>query len=107
MNTIELLKTLRTRDKHIADALGVKVAQLNRRQKQIQQPSEESIQQLRIYTIELIQRLQQFLESEPLIPTIQESHDQNKQEDNDSKPLSEDNNEPIQATKRVTKSKKK
>lgn len=107
MNIIELLKTLRIRDKQIAESLGVKVAQLNRRQKQIQQPSDESVQQLRMYAKDLIHRLQTLvLEAESEEPTdthTKEDISQSEEIPNEGKPQTDDINE----TKIKVKSKKK
>lgn len=64
MNTIELLKTLRIRDKQIAQTLWVQVAQLNRRQSQLQQPSEESKTQLKNYAKSFINKLQLLILNE-------------------------------------------
>ena len=112
MNTIELLKTLRIRDKQIAETMGVKVAQLNRRQKQIQQPSEESKTQLRNYARGLIHQLQVliFEEEETELPTnipTETINDDSQEIPDDSKPIAEDITEEETTYKPVTKTKKK
>ena len=52
------------RDKQIADAMGVKVAQISRRQKQIQQPSDDNKVKLREFIEKHILTLQQYLDGE-------------------------------------------
>lgn len=104
MNIIELLKTLRIRDKDIADVMGVRVAQLNRRQKQIQQPSDESKTQLRNYAKDLIHRLQMLIlevDEETTIAPEQETKD-SQETINEDKPQIED----IEELKPTTKKKK-
>ncbi len=111
MNTIELLKTLRIRDKEIAKTLWVQVAQLNRRQNQLQQPSEESKTQLKNYARVLINHLQLLIfEEEWTIPTnipTETTTDNSEQELHDTKPLSEDIQEEQPTIKTATKTKKK
>jgi hemerythrin-like domain-containing protein len=111
MNTIELLKTLRIRDKQIAQTLWVQVAQLNRRQNQLQQPSEESKTQLKNYAKGLIHHLQQLIfEEEWSIPTnipTETTTDDSEQEPNETKPVSEDIKEEQSTNKPTTKTKKK
>ena len=111
MNTIELLKTLRIRDKQIAQTLWVQVAQLNRRQNQLQQPSEESKTQLKNYAKGLIHHLQQLIfEEEWTIPTnipSETTTDDSEQEPNETKPVSEDIKEEQPTIKPTTKTKKK
>ena len=111
MNITELLKTLRIRDKDIADAMGVRVAQLNRRQKQLQQPSEESKTQLKNYTKDLIHRLQLLIcEEEWTISTnipIETTTDDSEQELVDSKPVLEDIYEEQPIDKPTTNTNKK
>lgn len=105
MNIIELLKTLRIRDKDIAKAMGVKVAQLNRRQKQIQQPSEESIKHLKNYATGLIIHLQLLVDGkgEQTNEPIQQENTAPEEIPNEGKPQTDDANE----TKIKVKSKKK
>ncbi|MEI6425885.1 MAG: hypothetical protein WCO66_00885 [Candidatus Absconditabacteria bacterium] len=62
MNVSALLLTLRKRDKDIAVAMGIKVAQLNRRQKKIQTPSDESEVKIREFVENHISELQKFLD---------------------------------------------
>ncbi len=62
MNVSELLTTLRKRDRDIAVAMGIKVAQLNRRQKKIQTPSDESEIKIREFVESHISELQKFLD---------------------------------------------
>lgn len=111
MNTIELLKTLRIRDKQIAQTLWVQVAQLNRRQNQLQQPSEESKTQLKNYAKGLIHHLQQLIfEEEWTIPTnipTETTTDDSEQEPNETKPVSEGIKEEQSTNKPTTKTKKK
>jgi hypothetical protein len=111
MNTIELLKTLRIRDKEIAKTLWVQVAQLNRRQNKLQQPSEESKTQLKNYARVLINHLQLLIfEEEWTIPTnipTETTTDDSEQELHDTKPLSEDIQEEQLTVKPATKTKKK
>lgn len=52
------------RDKQIADAMDVKVAQISRRQKQIQQPSDDNKVKLREFIEKHILTLQQYLDGE-------------------------------------------
>lgn len=61
MNVPALLLTLRKRDRDIAQAMGIKVAQLNRRQKKIQEPSDESFVKIREFVESHISELQKFL----------------------------------------------
>ncbi len=111
MNTIELLKTLRIRDKQIAQTLWVQVAQLNRRQNQLQQPSEESKTQLKNYARGLINHLQLLIfEEEWITPTnipTETTTDDSEQEPNETKPVSEDIKEEQPTIKPTTKTKKK
>ncbi len=111
MNTIELLKTLRIRDKEIAKTLWVQVAQLNRRQNKLQQPSEESKTQLKNFARGLINHLQLLIfEEEWTIPTnipTETTTDDSEQELHDTKPLSEDIQEEQPTIKPTTKTKKK
>ena len=111
MNTIELLKTLRIRDKQIAQTLWVQVAQLNRRQNQLQQPSEESKTQLKNYAKGLIHHLQQLIfEEEWTIPTnipSETTTDDSEQEPNETKPVSEDIKEEQPTIKPTTTTQKK
>lgn len=111
MNTIELLKTLRIRDKQIAQTLWVQVAQLNRRQNQLQQPSEESKTQLKNYAKGLVHHLQQLIfEEEWITPTnipTETTTDDSEQEPNETKPVSEDIKEEQPTNKPTTKTKKK
>jgi transcriptional regulator with XRE-family HTH domain len=64
MNVPQILKTIRMRDKQIADAMGVKVAQISRRQKEIQQPSDDKKVKLREFIEKHILTLQQYLDGE-------------------------------------------
>lgn len=112
MNTIELLKTLRIRDKEIAKTLWVQVAQLNRRQNKLQQPSEESKTQLKNYARGLIHHLQVliFEEDETELPTnipIETTNNDSQEIPDDTKPLSEDIQEEQPIVKTATKTKKK
>ena len=111
MNTIELLKTLRIRDKEIAKTLWVQVAQLNRRQNQLQQPSEESKTQLKNYAKGLVHHLQQLIfEEEWITPTnipTETTTDDSEQELHDTKPVSEDIKEEQPTIKPTNKTKKK
>ncbi|HNG97373.1 MAG TPA: hypothetical protein PLW93_03815 [Candidatus Absconditabacterales bacterium] len=61
MNVPALLTTLRKRDRDIAIEMGIKVAQLNRRQKKIQAPSDESEVKIREFVENHISELQKFL----------------------------------------------
>ena len=61
MNVPALLLTLRKRDRDIAVAMGIKVAQLNRWQKKIQEPSDESFVKIREFVESHISELQKFL----------------------------------------------
>lgn len=77
MNVPQILKTIRMRDKQIADAMGVKVAQISRRQKQIQQPSDDNKVKLKQFIESHILTLQQYLNGEttkiePIEQPIQE-----------------------------------
>lgn len=63
MNVPQLLKTLRMRDKQLAEKLNIKVAQLNRRQKEIQQPNEENKKQLIDHVVWLIAELQRLIQN--------------------------------------------
>lgn len=62
MNVPALLTTLRKRDRDIAIEMGIKVAQLNRRQKKIQEPSDESFVKIREFIESHISELQKFLD---------------------------------------------
>lgn len=62
MNVPALLTTLRKRDSDIAIEMGIKVAQLNRRQKKIQTPSDESEVKIREFVENHISELQKFLD---------------------------------------------
>lgn len=66
MNIPGLLKHIRQTDKMFADSMGVKVAQLNRRQKVIQHPNEESIAKLKNFFNEYMQTFQELLD-QPLL----------------------------------------
>lgn len=111
MNTIELLKTLRIRDKQIAEMMGVKVAQLNRRQNQLQQPSEESKTHLKNYARGLIHHLQLLIFEEEWITTTniptETITDDSEQIPADTKPVSEDIQEEQAIDKPTAKTKKK
>ena len=61
MNVSALLLTLRKRDRDIAQTMGIKVAQLNRWQKKIQEPSDESFVKIREFVENHILELQKFL----------------------------------------------
>ncbi len=61
MNVPALLLNLRKRDRDIAEAMWIKVAQLNRWQKKIQEPSDESQIKIREYVLDHISWLQKFL----------------------------------------------
>jgi len=62
MNVPALLLTLRKRDRDIAVAMGIKVAQLNRWQKKIQEPWDESEIKIREFVGKHISELQKFLD---------------------------------------------
>jgi transcriptional regulator with XRE-family HTH domain len=62
MNVPALLLTLRKRDRDIAQSMGIKVAQLNRWQKKIQEPSDESFVKIREFVESHISELQKFLD---------------------------------------------
>lgn len=62
MNVPALLLTLRKRDRDIAQTMGIKVAQLNRWQKKIQEPSDESFVKIREFVESHISELQKFLD---------------------------------------------
>ena len=62
MNVPALLKTLRKRDKDISSEMWIKVAQLNRWQKKIQTPSDESEIKIREFVESHISELQKFLD---------------------------------------------
>lgn len=96
MNVPALLLTLRKRDRDIAQAMGIKVAQLNRWQKKIQEPSDESFVKIREFVESHISELQKFLdwsvekttpieevaikEPEPMIEKIEEPEVEVEQE---------------------------
>jgi hypothetical protein len=106
MNVPQLLKTLRMRDKQLAEKLNIKVAQLNRRQKEIQQPNEENKKQLIDHVVWLIAELQRLIqdtrtptqETEPVdqLPT-ETSTDTQPQEAQEIP----DQETPIQPTKKL------
>ena len=96
MNVPALLLTLRKRDRDIAVAMGIKVAQLNRWQKKIQEPSDESFVKIREFVESHISELQKFLdgtiekttpveevamkEPEPIIEEVEETELEVEQE---------------------------
>ncbi|AHB41677.1 hypothetical protein P148_SR1C00001G0889 [candidate division SR1 bacterium RAAC1_SR1_1] len=62
MNVPALLTILRKRDRDIAETMRIKVAQLNRWQKKIQEPSDESFVKIREFVESHISELQKFLD---------------------------------------------
>jgi hypothetical protein len=61
-NECTSITTLRKRDRDIAQTMGIKVAQLNRWQKKIQEPSDESFVKIREFVENHILELQKFLD---------------------------------------------
>lgn len=102
MNVPQLLKTLRMRDKQLAEKLNIKVAQLNRRQKEIQQPNEENKKQLIDHVVWLIAELQRLIHDTGTITQESESVDQPP---TDTQPQEAqeilDQDTPIQPTKKL------
>ena len=62
MNIPAILKALRKKDWQIADDMGVKIAQLSRRQKKDQNPSKENQEKIKAYVLDHIATLQKLIE---------------------------------------------
>lgn len=62
MNIPAIFKTLRKKDWQIADDMGVKIAQLSRRQKKDQNPSKENQEKIKAYVLDHIATLQKLIE---------------------------------------------
>lgn len=62
MNIPAIFKTLRKKDWQIADDMGVKIAQLSRRQKKDQNPSKENQEKIKAYVLDHITILQKLIE---------------------------------------------
>ena len=62
MNIPAIFKTLRKKDWQIADDMGVKIAQLSRRQKKGQNPSKENQEKIKAYVLDHIAILQKLIE---------------------------------------------
>jgi len=62
MNIPAILKTLRKKDRQIAGDMGIKIAQLGRRQKKDQNPSKENQEKIKAYILDHIATLQKLIE---------------------------------------------
>lgn len=98
MNVPALLLTLRKRDRDIAQTMGIKVAQLNRWQKKIQEPSDESFVKIREFVESHISELQKFLnwEQEKATPVEEVAVEE-------LKPVIEKVEEPVIKKPKITK----
>lgn len=98
MNVPALLLTLRKRDRDIAQTMGIKVAQLNRWQKKIQEPSDESFVKIREFVENHISELQKFLDG-----TIEKTTSVEEVAVEKSEPVIEEVEEPVIKKPKITK----